>query len=356
MTIASEYAPRQEIYSIDESFLDFEGVLDDLVAIGRRLRAKVLRHTGIPTCAGFGPTKTLAKLANHVAKSAERKPGSYPNAYRQVFSFGSISAAELKVVFDTTAVDEVWGIGRRISAKLNAGGIETVAQLLRADVPTLRRQFSVVLERTVMELHGVRTIQLDDVTAARQQIMCSRSFGHPVYTLEDMIEAVSSHATRVAEKARHDQSLAGAVHVFAHTSPHRKQDKQYSASVTVPLVRPTADTRLLASAALMGLRSIYREGYRYEKTGVMLVELQPDTVRQGELDLFDNVAKPQHAASRDRMKLMTTMDLLNRRYGKGSVQLGSSSLAPASRPWSMKADRRTPRYTTVWEEMPVVHT
>ena len=252
MTIASEYAPRQEIYSIDESFLDFEGVLDDLVAIGRRLRAKVLRHTGIPTCAGFGPTKTLAKLANHIAKTAERKPGSYPNAYSQVFDFGSISAAELKVVFDTTAVDEVWGIGRRISAKLNAGGIETVAQLLRADVPTLRRQFSVVLERTVMELHGVRTIQLDDVSAARQQIMCSRSFGHPVYTLEDMIEAVSSHATRVAEKARHDQSLAGAVHVFAHTSPHRKQDKQYSASVTVPLVRPTADTRLLASAALVG--------------------------------------------------------------------------------------------------------
>lgn len=253
MTIAAEYAPRQEIYSIDESFLDFAGVRDDLVAIGRTLRAKVLRHTGIPTCAGFGSTKTLAKLANHVAKSAERKPGSYPPAYARVFSFGAINTADVQAVFETTLIDEVWGIGSRIGAKLNAGGIETIADLLRADVHTLRRQFSVVLERTVMELHGVRTIELDDIAAPRQQIMCSRSFGHPVHTLADMAEAVSAHATRVSEKARQDQSLAGAVHVFAHTSPHRKQDRQYRASTTVRLVRPTADTRLLASAALMGL-------------------------------------------------------------------------------------------------------
>ena len=353
MTIVAGYAPRQEIYSIDESFLDFTGVRDDLVAIGRALRAKVLRHTGIPTCAGFGPTKTLAKLANHVAKSAERKPGSYPPAFARVFSFGAITAAEVNEVFETTLIDEVWGIGSRIGAKLNAGGIETIADLLKADVHTLRRQFSVVLERTVMELHGVRTIELDDVAAPRQQIMCSRSFGHAVYTLEDMAEAVSAHATRVAEKARQDASLAGAVHVFAHTSAHRKQDKQYSASTTIPLVRPTADTRLLASAALLGLHAIYREGYRYEKAGVMLVELQPDTIRQGELDLFSAGEEPEHAASRDRTKLMSAMDKLNGRYGKGSVQLGSSSVVPASKPWSMKAERRTPRYTTVWAEMPV---
>ena len=184
--------------------------------------------------------------------------------------------------------------------------------------------------------------------------MCSRSFGHPVHAIEDLIEAVSAHATRIAEKARHDESLAGAVHVFVHTSPHRKRDKQYSASITMPLVRPTADTRLLASAALLGLRSIYRAGYRYEKAGVMLVELQPDTVRPGELDLFDDAAEARHAASRDRTALMATMDWLNGRFGRGSIQLGSSSLATASRPWSMKQKRRTSRYTTVWDEMPVV--
>lgn len=204
------------------------GVHDDLVAIGRALRAKVLRHTGIPTCAGFGPTKTLAKLA----KSAEHKPGSYLPAYARVFSFGTITQAAVNKVFETTSIDEVGGIGRRIGAKLNAGGIESIADQLKADVHTLRPQFSVVLERTVMELHGVRTIELDDIAAPRQQIMCSRSFGHAVYTLADMAEAVSAHATLVAKKARQDQSLACAVHVFTHTSPHRKQDQQYSASTT----------------------------------------------------------------------------------------------------------------------------
>ena len=353
MTIAAEYAPRQEIYSIDESFLDFDGVPGDLVAIGRALRAKVLRHTGIPTCAGFGATKTLAKLANHIAKSSERKPGSYPATYARVFSFGAISPAERQAVFETTLIDEVWGIGPRIGAKLNAGGIASIADLLMADVATLRKQFSVVLERTVRELHGVRTLGLENVSAPRQQIMSSRSFGHAVYALEDMVEAVSAQATRVADKARKDQSLAGAVHVFVHTSSFRKEDKQYSASTTVPLVRPTADTRLLTSAALMGLRAIYRDGFRYAKSGVMLVELQPDTVRQGELDLFPAGVGMTHAPSRDRTKLMSAMDRVNERYGKGTLQLATGSLAPAAKPWSMKAERRTPRYTTIWEEMPV---
>lgn len=134
----------------------------------------------------------------------------------------------------------------------------------------------------------MRALVLDDVAAPRQQIMCSRSFGRAVVGLPDLAEAVSVHATRVAEQARRDGSLAGAAHVFIHTSQHRKQDRQYSASRTIPLVRPTADTRLLASAALMDLRAIYRDGYRYEKAGVMLVELQPDTVHQGELDLMND--------------------------------------------------------------------
>jgi len=233
---------------------------------------------------------------------------------------------------------------------LEHGGAQTSTKAPSGMYSSWRRP--PVLDRTVMELHGVRTIELDDVTAPRQQIMCSRSFGHPVHMLGDMMEAVSAHATRVAEKVRQDHSLAGAVHVFAHTCPHRKQDRQYSASVTVPLVRPTADTRRLAAAAILGLRAIYRDGYRYEKAGVMLVELQSDTVRQGELDLFDDAAEPQYAASRDRSKLISVMDVLNGRYVKGTVQLGSSSIAPAARPRSMRADRRTPRHTTVWEEMP----
>ena len=355
ITIAADYALRQEIYSIDESFPDFDGVPGDLVAIGRMLRAKVLRHTGIPTCAGFGPTKKLATFANHVAKSAERKPGSYSPAYALVLSFGAVTLDEWQAIFETTAVDEVWGIGRRISAKLNVGGMDTIVDFLKADVATLRRQFSVVLERTLMELRGVRALELDDIIAPRQQIMCSRSFGHAVHAIEEMIEAVSAHTTRVAEKARADESLAGAVHVFIHTSRHRKQDKHYSASTTIQLVSPTADTLLMASAALLGLRAIFREGYRYEKAGVMLVELQPDTIRQGALDLVDDVVQPEHAASRDRTRLMVAMDRGNGPYGKGTLQLGTSSLAPSTITWSTKAERRTPRYPTIWEEMPTAY-
>lgn len=141
--------------------------------------------------------------------------------------------------------------------------------------------------------------------------------------------------------------------MFAHTSPHRKQDRQYSASAAVPLIRPTADTRLLAEAAILGLRAIYRDGYRYEKAAVMLVKLQPDTVRQWELDFTDDAAEPQYVASRDQSKLMSAMNVLNGRYGKGSVQLGSSSIDPLKRPWSMKAYGRTPRYTTIGEEMAI---
>ena len=308
MTIAAEFAPRQEIYSIDESFLDFTSVLGDRAEIGHAMRSKVLQWIGIPTCAGFGPTKTLAKLANHVAKTAERKPGSYPADYAQVCDLGGLPAAKRDELFQAIDIEEVWGIGRRISAKLKDGGIHTVAEFVRTDLPTLRRRFSVVLERTVLELRGVPTVGLEDVSAARKQILCSRSFGRAVLAFDELREAVSAFASRVAEKARSDASLAGALQVFVMTSPFRKEDKQYSSSVTIPLVRPTADTRVIAAAVLVGLRRVYRFGYRYAKAGVMPLELQPDTTRQGGLNFGDDDAHPEFAASRDRSKLMSAMD------------------------------------------------
>ena len=149
----------------------------DLVAIGRELRAKVLHWTGLPTSVGFGPTKTLAKLANHVAKTAERKPGSYPRELAQVCDFGKLPAEQLEAVMQATDVGEVWGIGRKTAARLNEGGIHSVLDLLRADATTLRRQFSVVLEKTILELRGTPCLEVDDAPEANQQIMCSRSFG-----------------------------------------------------------------------------------------------------------------------------------------------------------------------------------
>jgi DNA polymerase V len=354
MSLAAGYAPRQEVYSIDECFLDFEGVPGDLVAMGRDLRATVLRWTGLPTSVGFGPTKTLAKLANHVAKTADRKPGSYPGPMAQVCHFGAMSRGELDDVFRATQVGDVWGIGRKIGARLRDGGIHTVLDLVHADVSTLRRQFSVTLEKTVLELRGTPCMSVDDAPAPNQQIMCSRSFGDPVTDLAELTEIVSQFASRVAEKARAQQSAAGAVQVFITTSPFRKRDAQHAPSVTVPIARPTNDTRALIGAAMSALAGMYRPGFNYVKAGVMLVDLQPQGRVQEELDLFA-AASEEPALQRtqpDQARLMGALDSLNRRFGRGAVGVASAVHQPAHTRHISRQDRRTPRYTTRLDEIP----
>ncbi|MGM9489690.1 Y-family DNA polymerase [Ideonella sp. YS5] len=353
MTIAGEYAPRQEIYSIDECFLDFEGVRDDLAGIGRELRAKVLRWTGLPTSVGFGPTKTLAKLANHVAKTADRKPGSYPSAWAQVCNLADLNADELQHLMRSTDAGDVWGVGRKTCARLAEQGIRTVHDLAHANPATLRGQFSVVMEKTLRELHGTPCLDVEDAPAANQQIMCSRSFGSPVTEVAALEELVSQFASRVAEKARQQRSVAGAVHVFVSTSPFRKQDLQHSPSGTLPLSRPTADTRVLVGTAVQLVRGMARPGFHYVKAGVMLVDLQPDHQVQAELDLFAGVEEPV-AARRDRTQLMGTLDAVNQRFGKGAISVASAarleahsgSVAAARQEW------RSPRYTTRLDEIP----
>jgi DNA polymerase V len=353
MTLAAQYAPRQEVYSIDECFLDFDGMRGDLVAIGRDLRATVLQWTGLPTSVGLGPTKTLAKLANHVAKTADRKPGGYPAPLAQVCDFGAMSRHELGQVMQVTEVGDVWGVGRKTSARLNEGGIRTVLDLVNADVATLRKQFSVVLEKTVLELRGTSCLDVDDAPAPNQQIMCSRSFGAPVTVLSDLTEVVSQFASRVAEKVRHQQSAAGAVYVFITTSPFRKNDRQHSASLTVPLVRPTADTRLLVGAAVRALEGMYRPGFNYVKAGVMLVDLQTEGQEQGELGLFSGTDELEASGSqRDRSHLMGALDALNRRFGRGAVTVASAARQGTHSGYTAKQERRSPRYTTRLEEIP----
>ncbi len=356
MAVAASYAPRQEIYSIDESFLDFSGVRGDLVAQCREMRTRILDWAGIPCGVGLGPTKTLAKLANHIAKTAERKPGSYPKELAQVCHLGAMQTSELEALMAATEVGEVWGVGPRIGFQLVNAGVKTVLDLARLDPVAVRRRFSVVLEKTVRELQGTPCIELDDAPAPKQQIMCSRSFGHPITRGFDLATAVTEFTSRVAEKLRAQESAAGALVVFIRTSPFRPDDPQYSGSTTVPLIRPTADTSELVASALAGLRRIYRKGFRYAKAGVMLIEFQPRGRVQCELDLGTETGIPDEgvAATRDKSKLMAAVDSVNRRYGRGSLILASAGLEGAQRPWSMKQERRTPNYTTVWSEMPIV--
>ena len=357
MQVIGRYAPRQELYSIDECFLDFDGIRGALSDIGRRVRDEVLQATGIPCCVGLGPTKTLAKLANHIAKTAERKPGSYPERLAQVCNLGELAEEGLSELLAATEVGEVWGVGPRIGRQLVEAGITTVQDLKRLDLGTVRKRFSVVLERTVLELQGTACLDIEDVPPAKQQIMCSRSFGAPVLTLDDLTEAISTFAARGAEKLRKQESVAGAVMVFVMTSPFRQRDRQYSRAVTVPLRRPTADTGLIVSSAVSGLKAIYKAGFRFAKAGVMLVDLQPAGLVQGELELLGGLdPQGRPVEERDgRARLMSALARVNQRYGRGSVSVASAGTAAraAERSWAMKQERRTPRYTTSWAEMPI---
>jgi len=345
MSLAAGLGPHQEIYSIDESFIDLTGVRGDMVERSHKIRRRILQWVGIPCGIGIGSTKTLAKLANHVAKTAERKPGSYPDHLAQVCNLAALATSELESVFAATPVNEVWGVGRQISKQLIGDGVNTVLDLVRLDPAMVKRRWSVVLERTVRELQGTSCVELEHEPQAKQEIACTRSFGHPVTEQSDLAEAITEFASRAAQKLRKQSSLAGQVLCFIRTSPFR-QDAQYSRSITVPLRRPSADTAVIVAAALAGLKAIYRPSFKMAKAGVMLLELQSDAVQQQELALEDdNVV--------DRGRLMSTLDGLNQRYGSGTVLMASAGLAGNRRAWSMKQERRTPGYTTCWEDMAV---
>ncbi|CAN7221472.1 Y-family DNA polymerase [Rhizobacter sp. LjRoot28] len=362
MALAAQYAPRQEIYSIDECFLDFEGVRGDLIDTGRHLRAAVLQCTGLPTSVGFGPTKTLAKLANHVAKTEDRKPGTYPAHVARVCDFGCMSQSQLDDILRRTDVGSVWGVGRKTTARLNEGSIRTVLDLVNADVATLRRQFNVLLEKTVFELRGTSCLDVDDAPAPNQQIMASRSFGEPATDITALSEIVSGFTTRVAAKLRAQHSLAAAVRVFITTSPHRRQDAQHSPSITMPLVRPTSDTRALIAAALSALERMFRPGHNYVKAGVMLVDLCDEGQAQGELDLFAEPVGPSALsteagarATAANARLMNAVDALNLKFGLGAVGVASGlQRAQGAQRHASRQERRSPRYTTRLEEIATV--
>jgi DNA polymerase V len=345
MSIAAGLGPKQEIYSIDESFIELTGVRGDLAERAHRVRQRILQWVGIPCGIGIAPTKTLAKLGNQVAKDAERKPGAYPPALAGVCNLAALAPAELDEVMAMTDLSEVWGIGPRIGAQLKADGLKTVLDVKRMDLGTVRRGWSVALERTVRELQGLACIGFEDAPPARQEIASTRSFGRAVTGLADLIEAVTEFSSRAAEKLRRQEGVTCQVLVFLRTSPFRTNDKQYSRSMVVPLRRPTSDSASIVQAAIQGLNLIYRPGFNYAKAGIMLLDLRPKGVAQHELDLGDRPT--------DRRAVMGALDRINDRYGRGTLMLASAGNRGVRRNWVMKQERRTPRYTTHWDEMAI---
>lgn len=342
MQLLSQYSPDQEIYSIDECFLDLTGMdgMSDLTEYAQTIRGTIRQCVGIPVCIGIAPSKTLAKLANHVAKKHKE--------FHSVCDFNAMSARMLDNLLAKIGVGEVWGVGRRSAERLQQMDIASVLELKYSPAKRVRAEFGVVMERIVAELNGEACIGLDEVTPPRRQIICSRSFGVPVSLLEDLEQAVVAYTSRAAEKLRGQHSLAGGIQVYIRTNPHQadvatKGVPQYQQSMLLPLFEPSDDTRLLCRAALDALRQIYRNGYAYQKVGVTLTEIIATTARPR--TLFEDVAAQQRSAA-----LMATLDRINRRMGSGTMQLLGEGI---SKSWSMRRGNVSQRYTTAWDELAV---
>jgi DNA polymerase V len=326
----------------------------DLTKRARDIRARVNQWVGIPTCVGIAATKTLAKLANHIAKQSERKPGSYPAEIAQVADLSRLSETELDALLGATSVNEVWGVGRRIAEQLKAQGVSTVLDLKRIGPAAARAGWNVIFERTVRELQGEACVDLEDFAPAKQEIACTRSFGSAVRDLDELIEAVSDFSARASQKLRGQAGVTSQILVFIRTSPFR-QTHQYSRSLVVPLRRPTSDTMAITSAAVQGLRAIFKPDFDYAEAGVMLLDIGSSDTEHFELELDANDGGSTSVrAPEARPRLMAALDLVNERYGRGTLQLASAGIGTAPRNWSMKQELRTPAYTTRWEDMPVV--
>jgi DNA polymerase V len=335
MALLGEFAPRQEIYSIDECFLDFTGMTGDAVVHGRNIRQRVRQYLGVTTCTGIGASKTLAKLANHVAKT--RQP------YDGVFDWSVLSASAQAALMDELEVGQVWGVGRRLVLQLQAMGIRTVLDLQRANTALMRKRFSVVMERTVAELNGESCLDLEHIVRRKAQILASRSFGRRVTALGELREAVASYVIRAAERLRAQQSTCTQVTVFMHTNVFRNDIPQYNPATLIPLSVATDDTRRLIAAAMFGLERIYRPGYRYKKAGIMLTGLQPAAAIQE--DLFSGYGRPRAT------RLMAALDTINKTYGMNTATFAGAGIKQS---WRMQTAQKSPRYTTSWRELAIV--
>ena len=337
MTTLEELSPRCEIYSIDEAFCDLTGVRNcrDLTDFGREIRETVLRRTHLTVGVGIAQTKTLAELANHAAQQWQRQTGGVvdlSNLERQ------------RKLMALLPVDEVWGVGRRISKKLEAMGIKTVLQLADTDIRFIRKHFNVVLERTVRELRGEPCLGLEEFAPVKQEIVCSRSFGGRITEYHEMRQAICSYASRAAEKLRGEHQYCRFISAFVKTSPFALNEPYYGNNASVKLLTPTQDSRDIITAATKCLDAIWRDGYRYQKAGVMLGDFYSQGVAQ--LNLFDD-----NAPRKNSEKLMEVLDHLNAKDGKGTLYFAGQGIQTA---WQMKREMLSPRYTTRYSDLILV--
>lgn len=337
MSTLEAMSPRCEIYSIDEAFCDLTGVRNCRVLqeFGQELKDAVYQNTGLAVGVGIAQTKTLAKLANHAAKKWQRQTG------------GVVDLSNLdrqRKLMAALPVDEVWGVGRRISKKLEAMGIKTVLDLADTDIRFIRKHFNVVLERTVRELRGEPCLELEEFAPVKQEIVCSRSFGERITDYDSMRQAICSYASRAAEKLRGEHQYCRFISTFVKTSPFALNEPYYGNSASVKLLTPTQDSRDIIAAATRSLDAIWKDGHRYQKAGVMLGDFFSQGIAQ--LNLFDD-----NAPRRGSEKLMEVLDHLNAKEGRGALYFAGQGVQPQ---WQMKREMLSPRYTTRYSDLLVV--
>ena len=333
MSILSDFSPNHEVYSIDECFVDLTGI-PKLREVSYAMRERVGMWTGIPVCVGIGPTKTLAKLANHVAKKHPRSKG--------VFNYNALTAEQKARLLAQLPVEEVWGVGRKLTKRLEVYGVRSALDLREAHISTLRAEFGVVMEKIQRELQEVACIKLEDVQPDKQQIISSRSFGGMVTELPVLKDALSTFVANACAKLRAQNSHAAVIQVFLQTNRFRKDLPQYMPSLAVPLPYPTNDSLEVNRWADYLCERMFKDGYQYKKAGVMLSEISPVTRQQGDL---------LETAPAGNQRLMQALDTLNKRYGRGAVKISTQG---AYKDWQMRQERKSPCYTTQWDEVPVV--
>jgi DNA polymerase V len=322
--------PDMEVYSIDEAFLKLDHFSHyDLNSYLLDIRQKVKQWTGIPISIGLASSKTLAKVANFYAKRTV-KAGVYD--LRSV----ALRDSSLK----TLPIEEIWGIGRKLTEKLQQYSIKNAFDLQQANPKIMRRRFSVVVERIILELNGISCLGLESVVA-KKQIMCSRSFGRPITNLHDLSSALSRYTARAACKLRGQACKAQAIYVFITTNKHKTSDRQYTKGLASSLVMATNDTRVLITAAQQVLKQLYKTGFNYKKAGILLMDIIPN--HQQPKDLFIPATSQRSAA------LMQVLNETNKNFGSHTLFFAAEADIHAS--WTMRSGYRSPRYTTHWQEL-----
>ena len=329
METLARFAADVEIYSIDEAFLDLNGFENyELNRYCSYIRQTIKQWIGIPVSIGVSSTKTLSKIANNLAKKNKDYEGVCI-----LKSWFDINRA-LKL----TPIEDVWGIGRRLSVFLKKYGVSTAYSFIQLDKGWVRKNIGLVGEKTFLELCGVSCIKLDLIPTDKKSCCVSRSFSQPIEKMGDLEESVSSYGARVSEKIREEGLVAESMSIFVLTNYFNRREKQYSNSIKLQLPYPTNNSIKIVKRALEGVRQIYREGYRYKKAGVILYGLSRSKQTQGLLD-YDRESSDS---------IMNTMDRINERYGCSTIRLASEGIKKI---WRMKRENVSPSYTTRFEDL-----